>query len=312
MTLFDAHARSSRPAGDAEAGCCSATLRARSGYRVQPAVGGRLAPLTVISTAAGAVVAVGLRQTIPSSGYRYLTTRDGTAAVDLATAADISTRYRAASTPADPASSPDPDRVAGIRLRRSGRPQSGIAIIANLMGFAVVDVNMRGTGCSGGAFVFFEPLQRLDGYDVIETNRAAALVLHRKVGMMGISYGGYQPAVHGREHPPSLAALARCWSVHPEPPPMTLVPPHASAFRPAARRAARAPSRLGASRWTCGQGVVAFRGRPTAGPSICRPAQRAGCSGREQLADTWPYEMPIIPTLRCSTQGCRAIVSITS
>ncbi len=37
------------------------------------------------------------------------------------------------------------------------------------MGFTVVDVNMRGTGCSGGAFDFFEPLQGLDGYDVIET-----------------------------------------------------------------------------------------------------------------------------------------------
>ena len=48
-------------------------------------------------------------------------------------------------------------------------PKSGIAVLANLMGFAVVDVNMRGTGCSGGAFDFFEPLQNLDGYDVIET-----------------------------------------------------------------------------------------------------------------------------------------------
>ena len=28
---------------------------------------------------------------------------------------------------------------------------------------------MRGTGCSGGAFDYFEPLQSLDGYDVIET-----------------------------------------------------------------------------------------------------------------------------------------------
>lgn len=31
-------------------------------------------------------------------------------------------------------------------------PESGLAAIANLMGFAVVDVNMRGTGCSGGAY----------------------------------------------------------------------------------------------------------------------------------------------------------------
>ena len=42
-------------------------------------------------------------------------------------------------------------------------------MLANLMGFTVVDVNMRGTGCSGGAFDFFEPLQSLDGYDVVET-----------------------------------------------------------------------------------------------------------------------------------------------
>ena len=49
---------------------------------------------------------------------------------------------------------------------------------------------MRGTGCSGGAFDFFEPLQSLDGYDVIETIARQPWVLHHKVGMMGISYGG--------------------------------------------------------------------------------------------------------------------------
>ena len=49
---------------------------------------------------------------------------------------------------------------------------------------------MRGTGCSGGAFDFFEPLQSLDGYDVIETIARQPWVAHHKVGMMGISYGG--------------------------------------------------------------------------------------------------------------------------
>ena len=49
---------------------------------------------------------------------------------------------------------------------------------------------MRGTGCSGGAFDFFEPLQGLDGYDVIETVARQPWVLHGKVGMVGISYGG--------------------------------------------------------------------------------------------------------------------------
>ena len=58
------------------------------------------------------------------------------------------------------------------------------------MGFTVVDVNMRGTGCSGGAFDFFEPLQALDGYDVVETIAASRGCAHNKVGMMGISYGG--------------------------------------------------------------------------------------------------------------------------
>src|SRR4029077_9150742 len=42
-------------------------------------------------------------------------------------------------------------------------PDNRIAVLADLMGLAVVDVNMRGTGCSGGAFDFFEPLQSLDG-----------------------------------------------------------------------------------------------------------------------------------------------------
>ena len=87
-------------------------------------------------------------------------------------------------------------------------PQSGIAILANLMGFTVVDVNMRGTGCSGGAFDFFEPLQNLDGYDVIETVARQPWVLHHKVGMMGISYGGISQLFTAQTNPPSLAAIS--------------------------------------------------------------------------------------------------------
>ena len=87
-------------------------------------------------------------------------------------------------------------------------PQNGIAIVANLMGFTVVDVNMRGTGCSGGAYDFFEPLQSLDGYDVIETIARQPWVLHNKVGMMGISYGGISQLFTGALNPPSLAAIS--------------------------------------------------------------------------------------------------------
>ena len=41
--------------------------------------------------------------------------------------------------------------------------ESGISPIANLLGFAVVDVNMRGTGCSGGAYDYFERIEQLGG-----------------------------------------------------------------------------------------------------------------------------------------------------
>ena len=67
---------------------------------------------------------------------------------------------------------------------------------------------MRGTGCSGGAYDFFEPLQGLDGYDVIETVARQPWVLHHKVGMMGISFGGISQMFVAETNPPSLAAIA--------------------------------------------------------------------------------------------------------
>ena len=76
------------------------------------------------------------------------------------------------------------------------------------MGFTVVDVNMRGTGCSGGAYDFFEPLQNLDGYDVIETIARQPWVLHNQVGMMGISYGGISQLFTAQTQPPHLAAIS--------------------------------------------------------------------------------------------------------
>jgi predicted acyl esterase len=81
-------------------------------------------------------------------------------------------------------------------------------VLANLMGFAVVDVNMRGTGCSGGAYDFFEPLQNLDGYDVVETIAHQPWVLGNKVGMMGISYGAISQLFTAQLQPPDLAAIS--------------------------------------------------------------------------------------------------------
>jgi predicted acyl esterase len=95
----------------------------------------------------------------------------------------------------------------GYGFANPAGPENGISLIANLLGFTVVDVNMRGTGCSGGAFDFFEPLQNLDGYDVVETIAHQSWALHHEVGMMGISYGGISQLFTAATKPPSLAAI---------------------------------------------------------------------------------------------------------
>ena len=66
---------------------------------------------------------------------------------------------------------------------------------------------MRGSGCSGGAFDYFETLQSLDGYDAIETVARQPWVLHDKVGMLGISYGGISQLFVAATRPPSLSAI---------------------------------------------------------------------------------------------------------
>jgi hypothetical protein len=85
-------------------------------------------------------------------------------------------------------------------------PQPG-TLIANLLGFAVVGVNMRGTGCSGGVFDVFSPAQAADGYDVIETVARQPWVLHGRPGMVGLSYPGISQLFVAATRPPSLAAI---------------------------------------------------------------------------------------------------------
>ncbi|MCA9546106.1 MAG: CocE/NonD family hydrolase, partial [Myxococcales bacterium] len=71
-----------------------------------------------------------------------------------------------------------------------------------------VGVNMRGTGCSGGAYDYFDRAQLLDGYDVIETVARQPWVKHGKVGMVGLSFPGISQLFVAAEQPPSLAAIA--------------------------------------------------------------------------------------------------------
>lgn len=87
-------------------------------------------------------------------------------------------------------------------------PSHPEGILGGFLGYATVGVNMRGTGCSGGAYDFFEELQLLDGYDIIETIAAQDWVLGNKVGMAGLSYPGIAQMWVAQTQPPSLAAIA--------------------------------------------------------------------------------------------------------
>ncbi len=158
-------------------------------------VRGRAGSITVLSNRSAPPSTKIYAQKIPATGYGYLTTRDGTKlAIDV-------------HVPGGTGPFPTLIEYAGYGYADPAGPQSGIAPIANLLGFAVVDVNMRGTGCSGGAFDYFEPLQGLDGYDVIETVARQPWVLHHKVGMIGVSYGGISQLFVAQTRPPSLAAI---------------------------------------------------------------------------------------------------------
>jgi predicted acyl esterase len=154
------------------------------------------------------------KQQIPANGYGYLTTRDGTKLAykvwpPNSPAGQGAPEFNLPSgLPKYAPPYPTLIEYSGYGYANPDGPTSGIAVLANLMGFAVVDVNMRGTGCSSGAFDFFEPLQSLDGYDVVETIARQPWVKNHKVGMMGISYGGISQLFTAQTHPPSLAAIS--------------------------------------------------------------------------------------------------------
>jgi predicted acyl esterase len=82
------------------------------------------------------------------------------------------------------------------------------ALVAPLLGFVSVSVQMRGTGCSGGAFDLLGYPSDYDGYDIVQTVGAQSWVLHHKVGMVGISYSGLSQFPVAGTDPPDLAAIA--------------------------------------------------------------------------------------------------------
>ena len=132
------------------------------------------------------------------TGYGYLRTRDGTTL-----SVQVALPGPASGGPYPTVmeySGYDPSKPDG----QSGT--SPFKIIAQLAGYAYVGVNVRGSGCSGGAFDLFETLQGLDGYDAVET--IAAQPWAGKVATVGISYPGIMQMFVGATRPPHLAAMA--------------------------------------------------------------------------------------------------------
>ena len=81
------------------------------------------------------------------------------------------------------------------------------SVIAPLLGFVTVSMQMRGTGCSGGAFDLFGLPSDYDGYDMIQTVGSQPWALNHKVGMVGISYSGISQFEVAGTDPPDLAAI---------------------------------------------------------------------------------------------------------
>ena len=128
-------------------------------------------------------------------GYNYIPARDGTTLSAFVTLPGpigdgpypTLVEYSGYS-PSDPTAAQDPSRL-----------------LVPALGFALVQVNVRGTGCSGGSFDAFERIQSIDGYDVIET--VAAQDWSAGVGMFGVSYPGIMQLHVASTKPPSLAAI---------------------------------------------------------------------------------------------------------
>jgi predicted acyl esterase len=187
-----------------------------TGYVVrEDATGAESAPLVVHDASPAPWDPSIYDQSIPDNGYSYLTTRDGTKLAiyvhpptSPAGEPGLPTSVKVPNGPDFMPPYPTLIEYSGYGYADPAGPENGIAVLANLMGFAVVDVNMRGTGCSGGAYDFFEPLQNLDGYDVIETIAHQPWVLDHKVGMMGISYGAISQLFTAQLDPPDLEAIS--------------------------------------------------------------------------------------------------------
>jgi predicted acyl esterase len=193
------------------------------GYTFRSAVGGSQVatpPFRVLSPADSAPSSFYAAQHL-HAGLNYLTMRDG---VQLAATVRLPLGATMANAPFPTVVEDSGYAIAGphslvdaVLGRNGGKlsdpllPSTATAVgslVAPLLGFATISLQMRGTGCSGGAFDLFGLPTTYDGYDAVQIAAAQPWVAHHKVGLVGISFSGISQLFVAGTRPPGLAAVA--------------------------------------------------------------------------------------------------------
>jgi predicted acyl esterase len=193
-------------------------LRPGRGYRVR-AGKRRTAPFKVLRPGDNPPRSFYKRQTL-KQGLNYVKMRDG---VEIAMAVRLPSGKTLADGPfptfielSGYQTAAPHDLLSSVARQLAGQPADPLApatstavgsLIGPMLGFAVVSVQMRGSGCSGGAFDLFDYPTTYDGYDAVETIAAQKWV-KGKVGMGGISFSGITQLFTAGTAPPHLAAVS--------------------------------------------------------------------------------------------------------
>ena len=189
-------------------------LRPGGGYRVKQ--GRKLSrPFEVLRAGANPPRSFYARKKKLKQGLNYVTMRDG---VELAMTVRLPAGKKLSDGPFPTVIEYSGYQVAAPHdlLQSIGKddplaPATSTAVgslIAPLLDFAVVSVQMRGSGCSGGAFDLFDYPTTYDGYDAVEAVAAQKWVKSGKVGLVGISFSGITQLFTAGTQPPHLAAIA--------------------------------------------------------------------------------------------------------
>jgi predicted acyl esterase len=201
LVLEDAlHAEVTRGFADRFGSLIFRELAQGASYFVREEPGGTPTPVTVLQFEDHPSPAFYQAQSI-GEGLQYIQMRDGTLLAAMV-------RPPLSRTELEPGKKyPTLIEYSGYAAADPNNPQPS-TLLASVLGYVTVGVNMRGSGCSGGVLDLFDYPTTADGYDVVEAIAAQPWVLGNRVGMIGISFPGISQTFVAGAQPPSLAAVA--------------------------------------------------------------------------------------------------------